>query len=319
MLETSMDGLAFEQVDDAQVSALWHASPHATIFTRWDVLRGFFEDVHWWFAIRKGAPVAAWPVPLDASGRPTSSGWFYFVGPIWDGAAFPPPAHRSLSGTLPVYTGFIETLIDTYGGFIASLPPPQTDVRAFTWWRYDEGTPIDVRPCYSARIGSLASRSYDDLLASMRQLRRRELRREPPDAKIQWSSEIDPDELATVYLERVPGDEAVVTSDAVRLLALIDDGAGFASVARDNDGKVLAVIAALCDDIMANVVVNSVLADWRSSGLSVHNMVRAISHAQQRGLDRFDFNGANSPARGDDKHSYGAEPVLYFEVSLKDE
>lgn len=28
----------------------------------------------------------------------------------------------------------------------------------------------------------------------------------------------------------------------------------------------------------------------------------------------FDFNGANSPLRGDDKHSYGASEKLYFQL-----
>ncbi len=313
-----MDRLVFEQVGDDSVAAIWRASPHATIFTRPDVLRAFFAEVHWWVALRKGAPVAAWPVPLDALGRPTRSGWFYFVGPIWHREGFPPVAHRSLSGTLPVYTGFINKLVSTYGQFAASLPPPQTDVRAFTWWRYDEGAPVDIRPRYTARIGSMASRPHEDLLAAMRQLRRRELRRDFSANSIEWSSDIDPEELSSIYLQRVPGDRAGVLSDAARLLALISDGAGFVSVAREKHGRVAAVIAVLCDDVMANVIVNSVSNDWRSSGLSVHNMIRVLAHAQRLGLDRFDFNGANSPARGDDKHSYGAEPVLYFDVAFSE-
>jgi hypothetical protein len=316
MPEHSLSQLVFEQVDDELPSELWRASPDATIFTRPDVLRRFFEDVHWWVAVKKGKPVAAWPVPLDASGRPTSSGWFYFVGPIWVCNALPPPAHRALSGTVPIYTGFIDAFVETYGGFVASLPPTQTDVRAFTWWRYDEGAPIDVRPRYSARIDSLASRSYENLLAGMRQVRRYELRQDLSLGKIQWSSELSPEELTGIYLERVPGDAASILTDAERLLALIEDGAGFASVARDADGKVKAAIAALCDGVMANVVVNSVSADWRSTGLGVHNTVRALAHVQQIGLNSLDFNGANSPNRGDDKHSYGARPILYFDVEF---
>jgi hypothetical protein len=307
--------LEFEPLRDDSALALWRRSPHATIFTRPDVLRNFFDAVEWWGAIRRGVPVAAWPVALDATGRPTRSGWFYFVGPIWDGEAFPPAAHRSVSATLAVYTGLVEALVDTYGGFAASLPPPQTDVRAFTWWRYEDGAPIAVQPRYSARIDSLGSRSFSDLLAAMRQVRRYELRRELPIANIEWSAEIGAEELTEVYLERVPSDGADVLSDSQRLLALIEEGSGFTSVARDVNGRVIAVIAALCDDVMANIVVSSVSTDWRSSGVGVHNTVRALAHAQRLGLNRFDFNGANSPSRGDDKHSYGADPVLYFDVS----
>lgn len=313
-----MNGLSFDRIDSQLATKVWRTSPHATVFTRPDVLEQFFDDVHWWGASKSGRLLAAWPVPLDRAGRPTSSGWFYFVGPIWDGSAHPPAPHRALSGTLPVYTGFIDALVMTYGGFIGSLPPPQTDVRAFTWWRYEKGAPVEVRPRYSARIEALAARSFDDVLSGMRQLRRRELRRGFPGKSIEWSSHIEPAELASVYLQRVPRDQANVLADASKLLAMIEDGAGFTSVARDMDGSVIAVIAVLCDESMGNLVVNSVTDAWRASGASVHNMVRALSHAQRIGLDRFDFNGANSPSRGDDKHSYGANPILYFDVAFSE-
>lgn len=314
--EAAMAGLAFDRIEESSAKELWNSSPHATIFTRPDVLERFFAGVHWWGALRKGRLLAAWPVPLSEAGQPTSSGWFYFVGPLWNGSAFPPVAHRALSGTVPIYTGFIDALVATYGGFVGSLPPPQTDVRAFTWWRYHEGAPIDVLPRYSARIESLTSRSFEDVLAGMRQVRRYEFRRELARGAIEWSSHIEPEELTALYLQRVPSAEVDVLPNAQRLLAIINDGAGFTSVARDAEGGVAAVVAVLCDHKMANVVISSVTDGWRSSGLSVQNMLRAISQAQQRGLDAFDFNGANSPDRGDDKHSFGGSPVLYFEVSL---
>lgn len=305
-----------DRIDVGSATEVWGASPHATIFTRPDVLARFFDDVHWWGASKNGRLLAAWPVPVDRVGRPAKSGWFYFVGPIWDGTAFPPVAHRALSGTLSVYTGFIEAFVSAYGGFAGSLPPPQTDVRAFTWWRYEQGAPVDVRPRYTARIGNMRSRSMDDILAEMRQLRRREMRRDLSKEGVGWATDINSEELAGVYSQRVPGDLAAVRSDAKKLLSIIRNGAGFTTVARDRAGEVVAVVAVLCDESMGNVVINSVADDWRASGASVQTMIRAISQGRQVGLDRFDFNGANSPARGDDKHSYGAEPVLYFDVAF---
>lgn len=313
-----MNRLVFDRIDCGAANELWRNSPHATIFTRPDVLVRFFGDVHWWGASKKGRLLAAWPVPLDVTGRPTTSGWFYFVGPLWDDSIFPPNPHRSLSATVPIYTGLIDALVMNYGGFSSSLPPPQTDVRAFSWWRYEEGAPVDIRPRYSARLGGLTSRSFDDVLSGMRQVRRYEMRRNLSDEPLEWSSYIEPAELTSVYLQRVPVDEEKTLIDARRLLAIIESGDGFTSVARDAEGKVVAVIAVLCDASMGNVVVNSVTDTWRASGVSVHNTLRALKHARQLGLDDFDFNGANSPARGDDKHSYGAKPILYFDVSFSE-
>jgi hypothetical protein len=78
-----------------------------------------------------------------------------------------------------------------------------------------------------------------------------------------------------------------------------------------------AVVVALYDCGAANLVISSVANKWRASGLSVQNTARAIAHAQSLGLSLFDFNGANSPQRGDDKHSYGAREQLYFNVSYR--
>jgi hypothetical protein len=303
------------RIDVAAATNLWASSPHATVFTHPEVLSGFFSEVHWWGASQGQEPFVAWPVPLDEQGRPTTSGWFYFVGPMWARSAYPPPAHRALSATLKVYTGLIDALVENYGGFQASIPPPQDDVRAFAWWRYADGAPIRITPRYSARIEAL-SRPWDDIMAGMRQLRRRELRRTEPVKGLAWSRELEAEELSSLYLQRVSGNPLEVMSETRRLLDLVSQGWGSLSVARDADGTVAAAIVVLSDGRTANVVVNSVADSWRQSGVSVHNMSRTIAQAREEGHESFDFNGANSPARGDDKHSYGAVPVLYFDVAL---
>ncbi len=313
-----MQGHDFGRIGRESVDEIWANSPHATVFTHPDVLDRFFDQVHWWGAIKRGRLVAAWPVPLDEGGCPTSSGWFYFMGPIWCDDAFPPLAHRSLSSTIPVYTGLIDAIASEYGSFVASLPPPQTDVRAFTWWRYDEGAPIRVEPRYSARLDALTSRPWEDIMADMRQLRRRELRRVEAVRTLDWSQGLTESELVELYRVRVPGSREGLLANARRLLSLVDAGFGFTSVAREENGEAVAVIVALCDESMANVVINSVADTWRGAGASVHNMARTLAHARDLGLDKFDFNGANSPSRGDDKHSYGASPVLYFDISFNE-
>ena len=52
------------------------------------------------------------------------------------------------------------------------------------------------------------------------------------------------------------------------------------------------------------------------SGLVAWAIRNQIMMAKSCGLDVFDFNGANSPSRGDDKHSYGAKAALFFEIAL---
>lgn len=311
-----MGKIRVEQVGPEIAHSVWSASPHATPFTNPDVLKSFFPGVEWWAVIRGNDLVSAWPVPLDSAGRPTNSGWFYFVGPIWDQKHFPPPAHRWLASCLDVYTGFIEALITRFGKLSASLPPPQTDVRAFTWWKYHDGAPIRVVPCYTAQILDLHTKSWGDVLAGMRQVRRYELRNSSIE-RINWSAQVNPDELTSLYLERTPGDRSLVVRDMQNLLRLVDEGWGCCTVARDDDGQLASAAVVLSDRRTANVVINSVSEKWKKTGLNAHTVARTIEKAARSGHRAFDFNGANSPQRGDDKHSYGAVPILYFDLELR--
>ena len=52
----------------------------------------------------------------------------------------------------------------------------------------------------------------------------------------------------------------------------------------------------------------------RMPGLNAKSTFSEIERVADAG-GLFDFNGANSPHRGDDKHSYGAKPLLYFEIT----
>ena len=40
----------------------------------------------------------------------------------------------------------------------------------------------------------------------------------------------------------------------------------------------------------------------------------AIKTTKDNKLEIFDFNGANSPMRGDNKHSFGAKSTMYFKL-----
>ena len=41
----------------------------------------------------------------------------------------------------------------------------------------------------------------------------------------------------------------------------------------------------------------------------------SLHFAKKKGYSVFDFNGANSPRRADDKHAYGAISTNYFNLS----
>lgn len=67
---------------------------------------------------------------------------------------------------------------------------------------------------------------------------------------------------------------------------------------------------------ISNMVLNLTHPEHKKSGVGTWAVLHSVLNAKNLGDDVYDFNGANSPRRGDDKHSYGAEDVLYFRLSL---
>ena len=301
--------------------ALWEASPHASAFTHPHVLKLLAADVHWWLCSNHLDPVCLWPVCLDHDKAVVLPGATYYVGPLWTSESRI-PTHRKLSTFTAVYEIFIEHLLETYGCVRASLPLGLDDVRVFDWWNYGEaGKPrFSIRPRYTARIEGLQSRTIADVMAEFRQVRRYEIKqieKEPLLAPcLDWTAP----ELWQLYkhIFHAKGEEPAINAQQTmqRMLAAVEAGFGEVLVYRAGEDGLAYAGLMLYGKQTANLVYSMISGHHRNSGLAAWAIRNQIMTAQARELDVFDFNGANSPSRGDDKHSYGAKAALFFEIAL---
>jgi lipid II:glycine glycyltransferase (peptidoglycan interpeptide bridge formation enzyme) len=79
----------------------------------------------------------------------------------------------------------------------------------------------------------------------------------------------------------------------------------------------LAALTLLIEDgKTANLVFNLVAREFREFGIMTHMVTNAILLSRDLDLETFDFNGANSPNRALDKHSYGSRQVLFFRIQV---
>ena len=69
----------------------------------------------------------------------------------------------------------------------------------------------------------------------------------------------------------------------------------------------------LFDKNSVHLVLNSCENKWKKLGIMAWGTNNLLNYYVNK-FDKFDFNGANSPLRGDDKHSYGALEKLYFQL-----
>lgn len=304
-----------------EILELWQDSPHSTIFTHPKILEKLSREVDWWIAWKGQEPQCFWPVCRPQGEFVSLPELTYWVGPMWTRVTWPIPHHRWLSRTTRVYEAFIHRFIKEYGKIQASLPKGLQDVRVYDWWNYHrpEGPHFTIKPRYTAVIPDLDKKSDEDVTAGYRQLRRRELRsleeEGPPPLTANWETE----DLIRLYEDVMGLQDIEVEKEnrrkIIALAGLVQDGFGEVVAYREpSNGKVIAACLVLYGRGEANMVLNLVDTDWRDSGLPAWMVTTAIHNARSRGMHVFDFNGANSPNRGDDKHSYGSEPVLFFEI-----
>lgn len=306
------------------MEAFWSDSPNATVFTCPEVISELSAEVHWWMAYKGDTPVCLWPVAVNEDGAVDLPPFSYYVGPMWSLAATKRPAHRTLSELKGVYEPLIESLVGQYGTIHAQLPLGLDDVRVFDWWNCQ--TPAEPRfhiaPRYTALITNIDDASATEVVAGFRAVRRQELRRIDKNGVPRTLEHVSGEQLQALYVGIMhrqgiyPSEDSLVAIDRLEHLVQRGHGAALAyslSGSRDPDAALIVLIA----KGTANLVLNLTRSDAKSTGLPAWSASQAILAAKEMGCHTFDFNGANSPSRGDDKHSYGATARLYFELGFE--
>lgn len=317
-----MKNLTIEQVSEKCAKLFWQESPHATVFTCPDVLVQMSKAVDWWICRKGNQPLCLWPVCLSAESIVKLPGYSYFVGPMLSFEALMTPPHRRLALDTAIFEGLIMQLSSKYGAIEASLPIGIDDVRVFDWWNYNDPNKnrIRIQPRYTARIVDLQTKTMDEVASAYRELRRRELRKIERGTDFAAANNCSALEITDLYAEVMQRQGLQINSHASTeietLISLVRSGFGYVTAYRDkSDSSNLAYVAlVLYAKNVANLILNVVGNQHRSSGLPAAGITMAIRQAKELGCDVFDFNGANSPNRGDDKHSYGAVSQLYFDL-----
>lgn len=298
--------------------AFWSKSPQASVFTRPDVLELLAPHVTYYLVTKGREPLLLWPAPHFEAGVMSSPSFSYYVGPFWSAAALSKRESSHMSMRLSCYEAVLKYVLEDFQSLEFELPPGELDVRAFSWWNFDNSRMPSflVEPRYSAVIDRLDHRPMAMIQADFRELRRRELRRVGrSDRKLTFCA-IPPASLFELHaatfqrhgLHVPPPDKRALESllsrqglDCAHSLGVCDEA-----------GRILGGALVLDGNGTSNLVLN--VRD-EETGVGAALVNEALTRALARGSKRFDFNGANSPNRGNDKHSYGAKAQLYFRLT----
>lgn len=312
------------KVDVKRISAelaleLWNRAPRTTVFTHPGVLAATAQGVQWWLALESGRPAWVWPVCTSACGVVGSPELCYYVGPFRVDQGDHSPRGR-LARDIAVHRELLGVLSAAHGRLVWSTMPGEHELRPWLWYDVGGRRPLAV-PRYTATIDITARTSEEELLQRFSTTRRYEARRAAgkgpvrlPPASTERIRALYRDTLAASGAE----DAAERRLGEVKALAeLAMQGHGqVVTFGIGDDGVAHAVWIVLVAKGRACEVIGASDPIWREQCLNSYGRLHCIMAAQAMGASRYDFVGANSPQRGSDKHSYGAEAELYFDLAL---
>ena len=304
-----------------QIDRCWSSNKLNSAFTKREFLESVSSSVDW-FSVKKGDEIiCTWPICLNEKKEVYLPDFTYYVGPIWSEKFLNIPNHRKLSIQTGVYEAFLREFESRYSHIYSSLAIYLYDVRVFDWWNYHNKSRERIRiyPRYTNIITDL---QIKDFTLGYRQTRRNILRNLKSKKDYVFERCEDKNLIIDLYDKVMKRSDIKVDKTTKKTVSNIVNYAlnhnGSLLQIRDTTrNKITYASICLCENSTANLILSLVANDYRKHDLAVLGIHKTISFWKDKGAENFDFNGSNSPKRGDDKHSYGGDTKLFFNLSYK--
>lgn len=316
----SINKFLLKKANSVDAQKFWDKSPHSTFFTDPKRVNKLEKKVDWWIVSKGNEDLCMWSVCSKKSIVHLPSFSYYF-GPIWSSSFLKYSNHSKLNLYCKVYDIYISDFIKRYKKFKFQTHFSEYDLRYFIWWRQDTKKFL-IKPKYSSAIYNLKDKNVSEILSNFRELRRRMIVKAQKNKELILTNSFQINEIINLYKKTLKIKKQKVDKEIIKKIKI------FCGFCKDGDGKIVgfrevnkkkivSVILLTYSKNTANLVLNLSDLNWKKTGVTALNMLEALKETRQSGLDIFDFNGANSPIGADDKHSYGSEFKLYFELELK--
>lgn len=282
------------------------------------------------FAAWKGSEVLSmWPVPCDEEGRAISVPFSVYLGPYWKDGWESRAEYRKFSTGVVAQQALINLVGPEFSNLEFELSPDYADIRGFLWWNHgmSEREKVCCKVKYTATINGLSNKSDFQLLSSFRSDDKRKKLRKLLDSAlpIELAEVSREEDVLAIYRETMARSGELVSEEIeVALRSLIEfarDGGGAVLGAFDSSGSCIGYQLLLVEGgrPTGHAISAGVTQAWRKADIGPLLTFESIKYCRETGAQAFDFNGANSPQRGDDKHAFGAAPVVYFNLALPSE
>jgi hypothetical protein len=310
-------------IAESAAEIFWETTYEASVFIKPSVLNILSYTTDWWGCYQDSTLVAVWPICRNEFGKVYTPEFTYYVGILFSNKCELQPNHRKLAYINNIYESFIQKFKLVYRSISFCTGTTSTDIRYFLWQNHKEviGEKYILTPRYTAIISKIIESSKVDLESNFRPARRRHIKhalsQEFSITVTKKSNQIN--EVTKMYQSTLDRQNTSATKCTLyqieKILQEIPEENSVCIKAYPKNSNNLAFFALIFyAKNTANLVLNLTNLDYRDTNISSLGILKCILTAKNLGCDTFDFNGANSPNRADDKHSYGAEQKLFFQI-----
>jgi hypothetical protein len=174
-----------------------------------------------------------------------------------------------------------------------------------------------IKPRYTAVINGLSNINESELLLNYRQAKRYEISKFRKDLLME-SGIIDFYNFRDIYLETIElnSNSSQIEVKLIHLYEGINKFENFRILSFYLNDDIVGYVLLLVDKVQCHCMIKAQKRSYiHYSPVLFHE---AIMYTKNLGRDVFDFNGANSLIGSSEKHSFGAEEKLFFEIRLEE-
>lgn len=320
-----------KEISQTEAIESWSQSNTASLFSEPKLLSELGFNSRFIGGYKNDDLLAVWPLIESEDGFNSPPSFAYYFGPYLVRKSENEPPYKKYRNNLEVFNCLIEKVENIAPKIKFSLSPEFLDLRPFQWWNYNktEKNNFAVKLRYTARYLFRNINNEDQIISSFRSDDKRKKIRDIKKKNILKTRVgvfCDYNYYTKIYNDTIARSGGVVSEKDLKFLIKIIE----LSSKKKNDSVVPILIELntegfnsplgfqllLLGKKQAYALAQSTIDKGRELNGNIFLNFKALCYAKEKNILSFDFNGANSPNRADDKHAFGAETAQYFNLSL---
>ena len=308
----------------------WRNSEGASLFANPNFLKSIGFKSIFYGGYKNEQLLIVWPLVEMDNEYNSPPPFSYYFGPYVVRSPVSDAPYKRYKNHYEVLNILIVKIKEVAPRIQFAVPPEFVDLRPFQWYKYHDGVDeqFSIQLKYTARMHLNEFFIPDKMIACFRPDDKRKKIKKIIKNNLLRSRKGDSsfiDKYIELYLKTMRRTGGVVSGEYVSILERLLELSCSNLICEDVRPVVIDVECLNVEDPVgfqllilgngsSNAIVQGVNDLGRELDVNVFLIYESIKFSIENKIYLFDFNGANSPNRADDKHAFGSIPVPFYEI-----